>query len=343
MKKYSLDFHNVLIRPQFTSLSSRSQVNLIRTFTFPHSTKTWSGIPMIAANMDTTGTFEVYDVLSKHKMLTALSKFYTYDDYVDAIDKRESLDPDYFMVSSGITDNDIERLDKIMDLTDCNWICLDVANGYMSKFVDACAHIREKYPDKIIVAGNVATHEAVNRLIHDGKVDIVKCGIGSGAACITRLKAGVGVPQLSVAMNCSHEAHEHKGYIVSDGGITCPGDASKAFGAGADFVMCGGVFSGHDENPGELIEVDGMKYKLFYGMSSEHAMQKHFGGMNKYRSSEGRVIRVPYKGPLENTVLDYLGGLRSACTYTNSYNLTDLANNVEFIEVSQQLNTSLIR
>lgn len=340
---YCLDFHNVLIRPKITTLKSRSEVNLCRTFTFPFSKQTWTGIPIIAANMDTTGTFEVYDVLSKHKALTAMTKFYTYDDYLAAIKERGELDPDYFMVSTGITQRDMKELDRILELTDCNWICVDVANGYMTQFVNVCAQLRDKYPKKTIVAGNVATHEAVERLILDANVDVVKCGIGSGAACITRLKAGVGVPQLSVSMNCSQEAHKHNAFIVSDGGITCPGDMSKAFGAGADFVMCGGIFAGHDENPGELIDDNGTLYKLFYGMSSEHAMTKHFGSMNKYRSSEGRVVRVKYRGPLEDTLLDYLGGVRSACTYTNSYNLTDLMKNVEFINVSQQLNTSLLR
>lgn len=339
---YELDFTNVLIRPTITSVTSRRNVDLCRLFTFPFSKRKWEGIPIIAANMDTTGTFEVYDILSKYKALTALSKFYTYQDYKDAIQKRGNLNPDYFMVLTGISEGDIVELDRIMKLTDCNWICIDVANGYMTKFAEVCKKIRNKYPNKIIVAGNVATKEGVKQLIEIGNVDIVKCGIGSGAACITRLKAGVGVPQLSVALNCSEESHKYNAYIVSDGGITCPGDMAKAFGAGSDFVMCGGVFSGHDENPGDIVDIDGTNYKLFYGMSSEHAMKKHFGKMEKYRSSEGRVIRVKYKGSLEETLLDYLGGVRSACTYTNSNNLEELSKNVEFLYVTQQVNTSLL-
>jgi len=338
-----LDFNNVLIRPKRSTLSSRSDVSLEREFTFPHSTYTWKGVPIISANMDTTGTFEVYKELSRHKVITALHKFYSYEDYVRAIDAMDGLDPDYYMVSTGITDRDFERLQAIVTLTDCKWICIDVANGYMKRFVEFCARVRSMYPDKILVAGNVATREMVEELIINGKVDVVKCGIGPGSACVTRLKTGVGMPQLSAIIECSDAAHGVGGYVIGDGGITCPGDMAKAFCGGADFVMCGGVFSGHDENPGELIEENGKQYKMFYGMSSEHAMKKHFGKMAKYRSSEGRVIKVSYKGSLENTILDYLGGLRSCCTYINARCIKHMPKCTTFVMVSQQLNLSLVR
>ena len=332
-----LDFNNVLIRPKRTVLNSRSNVDMEREFKFPHSKQVWKGVPVIAANMDTTGTFGVYDVLSKHKMITSLHKFYGIDDF-----KSKELNPDYFMVSTGINFDKIEELKNIVSITKAKWLCIDVANGYMKKMVDFCRLIRDVFPNLIIVAGNVATREMVEELIINGKVDVVKIGIGPGSACLTRMKTGVGVPQLSAIIECADAAHGLGGFIIGDGGITCPGDMSKAYGGGADFVMMGGQFAGHDENPGKVIEENGKKMKLFYGMSSEHAMNKHYGQMAKYRSSEGREIKIPYKGPLENTILDYLGGVRSTCTYINAKCIKHIPKCTTFILASQQLNTHFV-
>jgi GMP reductase len=293
----------------------------------------------MSANMDTTGTFEVYDVLSKYKIITVLHKFYTINEYKN---KKDTLDPEYYAVSSGISDKDYEKLVEIMEIMDCKFICIDIANGYLDGMVSYCKRVREKFPDKIIMAGNVVTREIVEELILEGKVDIVKVGIGPGSACTTRLKTGVGMPQLSAVLECADAAHGVGGHIISDGGITCPGDMAKAFGGGADFVMVGGQFAGHDENPGEIIEEDGKKKKLFYGMSSEKAQEIHYGSMAKYRSSEGRVLKIPYKGSLHDTVSDYLGGLRSTCTYINSDCIKHMPRCTTFMQVNQQLNTSLV-
>lgn len=334
-----LDFNNVLIRPKRSTLKSRSDVNLERTFKFKNSSLTWSGVPIMSANMDTTGTFEVYDVLSKYKIITVLHKFYTLNEYKN---KKDTLDPEYYAVSSGISDKDYEKLVEIMEIIDCKFICIDIANGYLDGMVSFCKRVREKFPDKIIMAGNVVTREIVEELILEGKVDIVKVGIGPGSACTTRLKTGVGMPQLSAVLECADAAHGVGGHIISDGGITCPGDMAKAFGGGADFVMVGGQFAGHDENPGEIIEEDGKKKKLFYGMSSEKAQEIHYGSMAKYRSSEGRVLKILYKGSLHDTVSDYLGGLRSTCTYINSDCIKHMPRCTTFMQVNQQLNTSLV-
>lgn len=199
--------------------------------------------------------------------------------------------------------------------------------------------MRQQFPEKIIVAGNVVTREMVEQLILDGGVDVCKVGLGNGSVCSTRLKTGVGMPQLSAILECADAAHGVNGHIISDGGITCPGDMAKAFGAGADFVMTGGQFAGHDQNPGEVVTIDGKKYKQFYGMSSDAAQEKHFGKMEKYRSSEGRVLNVPYKGDLNNTVLDFLGGIRSACTYINAQTIKQMPKCTTFVRVSQQVNT----
>lgn len=340
-----LDFHNVLIRPKRTTLSSRSQVELLRNITkFPHSPLTWEGIPIIAANMDTTGTFSVYNELSKHKIVTALHKHYTKEELVEFV-KESGFNSSYVMYSTGISKDDLEKLKGMSDIieTHFKWICVDVANGYMERIVEFCKSLREMFPRHILVAGNVVSREMTEELIINGKVDVVKVGIGPGSACTTRLKTGVGMPQLSAIMECADAAHGVGGYIIGDGGITCPGDMAKAFGGGADFVMAGGLFSGHDENPGEIIEgEDGKTYKLFYGMSSEYAMKKHYGSKATYRSSEGRVLKVPYKGPLLKTVEDYLGGLRSCCTYINAKCIKNMPKCTTFVRVSQQLNTSLV-
>jgi GMP reductase len=342
LQNMSLDFHNVLIRPQLSDLTSRSEVSLERTIQFKNSKQTWTGVPIIASNMDSIGTFEVYEKMNQHNMLTAFHKFYSLHDYAFAIDTYNGLHKENIMISTGIREKDYDTLSEVMELVDAKWICIDVANGHMRALVDFCKRVRERYPNKILVAGNIVTAEMVRLLVNEGGVDVCKVGIGSGAACITRMKAGVGVPQLSAILECAEEAHKYGAHIISDGGITCPGDMAKAFCGGSDFVMCGGVFSGHDENPGDLIEDNGQKYKLFYGMSSEHAMKKHYGGMEKYRSSEGRVLKVKYRGPIENTLLDYMGGLRSCCTYINAKSISEMCEKSEFVLVRQQLNTSLV-
>ena len=330
-----LDFSDVLIRPKRTTLSSRSMVNLERTIRFPHSPLTWTGVPIIAANMDTVGTYEVYEVLSRYKIITAFHKFYTVEDYIKMADK---LNKEYYMVSTGIGKDDFIKLQKILDVVDVKFICIDVANGYMEKLVEFCNMVRSMYSDKIIVAGNVVTREITEELILRGGVDIVKIGIGPGAACTTRLKTGVGMPQLSAIMECADAAHGMNGLIIGDGGVTCPGDMAKGFGGGADFIMMGGQFAGHYENAGELIVEDGVEYKLFYGMSSETAMKTHYGKMAKYRSSEGRTIKLRCKGHLEGTVLDFLGGLRSTCTYINAACIKNIPKCCTFVKVNNQLN-----
>jgi GMP reductase len=334
-----LDFNNVLIRPKRSVLKSRSEVNLERSFKFKHSSIEWSGVPIMSANMDTTGTFEIYNVLSTYNILTVLHKFYSLDDYKNI---KESINPSLFAVSTGISNDDYDRLVSIMDIVNSNWICIDIANGYLDGMVSFCKRVREKYPDKIIIAGNVVTREIVEELILEGKVDIVKIGIGPGSACTTRLKTGVGMPQLSAILECADAAHGVGGHIISDGGITCPGDMAKAFGGGADFVMVGGQFAGHDENPGEIIEENGKKMKMFYGMSSEKAQKKYYGTMAKYRSSEGRVLKIPYKGTLHDTIADYLGGIRSTCTYINASCIKHMSKCTTFMQVNQQLNNSLL-
>jgi len=333
-----LGFKDVLIRPKRSTLKSRSQVVLERNYTFLHSKKEWCGIPVIAANMDTVGTFAVAEVLADFGMLTALHKHYSIEDWSGFLAGRQADFYDHIMVSTGTSEPDFEKLGRILaNHPQLQFICIDVANGYAEAFVEFVCRVREVFADKTIVAGNVVTGEMVEELLLSG-ADIVKVGIGPGSVCTTRVKTGVGYPQLSAVIECADAAHGLGGRIISDGGCICPGDVAKAFGGGADFVMLGGMLAGHDESGGELVERNGVHYKLFYGMSSSTAMENYSGGVAEYRASEGKTVEVPYRGPVAETVKDILGGMRSACTYVGAGALKELTKRTTFIRVLEQEN-----
>lgn len=346
-----LDFKDVLIRPKRSALASRKEVDLERKYTFKHSGKVYTGIPIMAANMDGVGTLGVAEEISRHKLFTCLVKSYDEADIGKSIYK---VGTDYFAVSTGTSGKDLDRLERIINAyPEIQYICVDVANGYSEHFGLFVSKIREKYPFKTIIAGNVVTADMTQELILRG-ADIIKVGIGPGSVCTTRIQTGVGYPQLSAIIECADAAHGLGGHIVADGGCTCPGDVAKAFGAGADFVMLGGMLAGHDEGGGTIIEemhelslrqtnshapyYEFKNFVEFYGMSSDTAMNKHHGGVANYRSSEGRTVRVPYRGPISKTVLDILGGLRSTCTYVGAENLKNLSKCTTFVRVTQQYN-----
>ena len=331
-----LDFKDVLIRPKRSVLKSRSEVLLERDFRFRNSRTSWQGVPIIAANMDHTGTFAMAEALSEHKLLTAMDKFHAMNEWQDFATRSPIALASSF-VSVGISERDYDNLAKVMEVTNVSMICLDVANGYTERFVKFLERLRVTYPDKVIMAGNVVTGEMVEELILSG-ADIVKIGIGPGSVCTTREKTGVGYPQLSAIIECADAAHGLGGHVCADGGCATPGDVAKAFAAGADFIMLGGMLSGHDECLGDIIEEDGHKYKRFYGMSSSEAMEKYHGTVAEYRASEGRSVNVPYRGAVKNTVLDILGGIRSTCTYVGAERLKELSKRTTFIRVTKQLN-----
>ena len=333
-----LGFKDVMIRPKRSTLKSRSQVDLEREFKFLHSPFTWQGIPIMAANMDTVGTFEMALALANKMLFTAIHKHYSITDWsyfcANAPDGIEN----YIAISTGTSKKDSERLASIFKVNPhLKFICIDVANGYSEHFANFVKRTREQYPDKAIIAGNVVTGEMVEELLLSG-ADIVKVGIGPGSVCTTRVKTGVGYPQLSAIIECADAAHGLGGQIISDGGCTIPGDIAKAFGAGADFVMLGGMLAGHDESGGEIIERNGKPYRKFYGMSSSTAMEKHVGGVAEYRASEGKTVEVPYRGKVESTLQDILGGLRSTCTYVGAQRLKELTKRTTFIRVAEQEN-----
>jgi GMP reductase len=331
-----LDFKDVLIRPKRSTLSSRKEVDLNRTYIFKHSRHNWSGIPIMAANMDGVGTIDMAKELHQHELFTCLVKNYTEDDIVDAVNK---VCADHFAVSTGTGERDFQKLQRIINSApEIEFICIDVANGYSERFADYVEKVRKHFPNHTIIAGNVVTADMTQELVLRG-ADIVKVGIGPGSVCTTRIQTGVGYPQLSAIIECADAAHGLGAHIIADGGCTCPGDVAKAFGAGADFVMLGGMLAGHDEGGGEVKEGK----VTFYGMSSDTAMNKHHGGVAEYRSSEGRTVTVPYKGSVKSTILDLLGGIRSTCTYVGAPSLKQLSKCTSFIRVNRQINDVFLR
>jgi len=362
-----LDYKDVLIRPKRSTLKSRAEVSLERKFYFrnyepdfpdngtedPHFT----GIPIMAANMDGVGTFAMADALSKSGILTCLVKTYSAEELIEFFygDLNRT---DYVAMSIGTSSQDFEKLCTVYENVQDNlkFVCIDIANGYSEHFVEHVREVRNRFPHLVIIAGNVVTADQTQELILNG-ADIIKVGIGPGSVCTTRIQTGVGYPQLSAVIECADAAHGLGGHIIADGGCSTPGDVAKAFAAGADFVMLGGMFAGHDQGGGEIITkyfdtneyevgslgerikiIEEKKFVKFYGMSSKSANEKHFGGLKNYRSSEGRTVLTKYKGDVNITIQDILGGIRSTCTYVGASNLKQLSKCTTFIRCNDTHN-----
>ena len=336
-----LDYSDVLFRPKRSTLQSRKDVNLKRTYKFKYSNHEWSGIPIMAANMDGVGELGIAEKLSEFEMITCLTK--QHDLKMIRSDKKVKDIFKNIVLSMGTREDDFNRVSEI--LKECSYfqfICIDVANGYSEHFSKFVKSVRDKYPTKTIIAGNVVTADMTQELILSG-ADIVKVGIGPGSVCTTRIQTGVGYPQLSAVIECADAAHGLGAHIIADGGCTCPGDVAKGFGGGADFVMLGGMLAGHDEGKGKLVKSNGTKYIEFYGSSSDIANKKHYGGLSDYRSSEGRNVRVKYRGKIKDTILNILGGVRSSCTYVGAPSLKQLSKCTTFVRVSNQFNDTFTK
>ena len=384
-----LDYKDVLIRPKRSTLKSRSEVSLERGFTFRNYVpdfpdnieyEHYRGVPIMAANMDGVGTFAMADTLGAQGIFTCLVKTYTADELIDYFYGDGLNRTDYVAMSIGTSEADFEKLCAVSEKCEDNlkFVCMDIANGYSEHFAQHVRKVRKRFPHIVIIAGNVVTGEMADALIIAGAV-VVRVGIGPGSVCTTRIQTGVGYPQLSAVIECADAAHGLGGHIIADGGCTCPGDVAKAFAAGADFVMLGGMLAGHDEGGGEVITkhvstpyadhqkfpkdmteeqkqdyIDKVKsgdwlpllidiyeekqFVQFYGMSSDAANTKHFGGLKDYRSSEGREVLVPYRGSVGITVQDLLGGIRSTCTYAGAKSLKQLSKCTTFVRCTQQFN-----
>ena len=331
-----LDYADVLFRPKRSTLSSRKDVELQRTYKFKYSNHQWSGIPIIAANMDGVGEIEVAKNLAKFEIMTCLTKQHD----LKTIKRNASVKGihPHLILSTGTSNEDYKRLNEIMkECSFFEFICIDIANGYSDHFSKFVGSVREKYPTKTIIAGNVVTADMTQELVMNG-ADIVKVGIGPGSVCTTRIQTGVGYPQLSAVIECADAAHGLGAHIIADGGCTCPGDVAKAFGGGGDFVMLGGMFAGHEEGGGKKVKKNGSQFIEFYGSSSDTAITKHYGGLSDYRSSEGKKVQLKYRGKIKDTVQNILGGLRSSCTYVGAPSLKQLSKCTTFVRVNQQFN-----
>jgi GMP reductase len=331
-----LDYADVLFRPKRSTLSSRKDVELKRTYKFKYSNHQWTGTPIIAANMDGVGELEVSKSLAKFDIMTCLTKQHDIKD-IKRFSAIKGIFP-HIALSTGTSDKDYKRLNEILkEFSFFEFICIDIANGYSDHFSKFVKSVREKYPTKTIIAGNVVTADMTQELVMSG-ADIVKVGIGPGSVCTTRIQTGVGYPQLSAVIECADAAHGLGAHIIADGGCTCPGDVAKAFGGGADFVMLGGMFAGHEEGGGKKIKKNGSQLIEFYGSSSDAALDKHYGGLSDYRSSEGKKVQLKYRGNIKDTVLNILGGIRSSCTYVGAPSLKQLSKCTTFIRVNKQFN-----
>ena len=335
-EEIKLDYSDVLFRPKRSTLKSRKDVDLNRKYTFKHSRSSWKGIPIIASNMDGVGEIDVAKKLTSHKLMTALTKQHDINKIGPIYKKNMFFDS--IALSCGTSKDSYNRLNSILKkYPKFKFICIDVANGYSENFSNFVSEVRKKYPKKTIIAGNVVNADMTQELVLSG-ADIVKVGIGPGSVCTTRIQTGVGYPQLSAVMECADAAHGLGAHIIADGGCTCPGDVAKGFGAGADFVMLGGMLAGHKEGGGDIIEENGTKFIEFYGSSSEEANEKHYGGLANYRSSEGKKVKIQMKNSLDSTIRDILGGVRSSCTYVGASSLKQLSKCTTFVRVNNQYN-----
>lgn len=330
-----LDYSDVLIVPQRGTISSRSEVDLTLEF-FDLEV-----IPIIAANMDGVGTFEMAQTLSEYRVLTALTKHYALEELIDFYSESEfAIAKEFSIYSMGTSTDDVNKFEQLTQALESieaelpKFVCIDVANGYTKRFEDFVASFAERNPQFVLIVGNVATPEQTERLIECG-ADVVKIGIGPGSVCTTRKQTGIGYPQFSAVLECAEAARDAGGQTIADGGCTCPGDVAKAFGAGADLVMLGGMLAGTDEG-GATQQLE--HTRKFYGMASKKAQDLHNGGIAEYRSSEGKEVVVPYRGPVKNVISDLLGGLRSTCAYVGADNIRQLQRKAKFVRVNKQLN-----
>lgn len=362
LNEKKLDFNDVLIVPQRSTLTSRSEINLERTFQFYHSTRSWTGIPIMCSNMSFC-SIEMAKGMSKHKMIACLHKYHSIDQLFDYFTQYPQNLP-YTFVSIGYKKSDLNDLLELKNkLNKQPNICIDVPNGHMDVFVKYCKKIRDHFPESIILAGNVTNTSSTQELIIYGGVDIVKTGIGGGSACTTRFQTGCGLPQLSCCLENSYIAHglqngEKKlGLICSDGGHKNSGDVCKGLCAGADFIMLGGYFAGSEPCDGEwTYEYSAGKHTginfwqpndpgyptekrktqfSYYGMSTHYSQDMFEDGKKNYRASEGTKITVPYKGVLDNVIQELLGGIRSCCTYIGANNIKNMLKCGQFCIVNQ--------
>lgn len=328
-----LDFDSVRIVPQFSNVSSRSEVSLNVNYS-----DIYYGLPVIVANMYNTGTFEMASALADSKINVCLHKHYPLSELTRFLQIKSGA---FAWPSFGISDEDFNSIKCVNP-----WrLCIDVANGHMARLHDFIKKLKDWSPNLIIMAGNVGSPEGFELLAREG-VSAVKAGIGNGGHCLSSNMTGIGYPQFALVQDCLAIAEETGVLLISDGGIREVGDICKGIGAGAHAVMCGSLFTGYAENAGEWrtahpFQKDeqgklvpfGEKQLRVYGMSSKHANETHSGGMKNYRAAEGRESWVAHKGELSELIQNIKGGLASSCAYQGFRSVQALRGNAHFVEI----------
>ncbi len=356
------DFNDVLIKPKRSELTSRKDVNLVREFKGRWNKKIkFSTIPLILSNMDSITSTEMCRKMLENNCMVAHNKFITYEEWEELLEEnlfKTSLKECRLAYTIGIRKNEngkyveLEQFRKLKNKYPdiFKHLIVDVPNGYTETFADFVEMVRKEFKDLFITAGNVCDAPTCQELLNAG-CDVIKGGIGSGNCCQTRTKAGVGRPQLSTNIECGDICHQMGGYYISDGGCSIPADVCKALVGNSDIVMLGSYFAGATECEGEVVtkfiqpdfNYDGtpiikeVKYKRFWGMSSKHAMEKHYGKMEKYRASEGREILAPCKGSVQDIINDLLGSIRSMMTYIGAKEIKDVSKRGTFYLVHNQV------
>lgn len=364
-----LDFCDVLIRPQSSSLNHRSEVETERNF----KKFCLNACPIMNANMTQTGTFDVAKKMVENKMFGTFHKFYTAEQIKNFFEENQSCS--LYFITIGLRNKD-EEIKRLKELNDYHFsILIDVPNAYIPEVENYVKEVRAEFPHRIIAVGNVCTGDITQQLIKAG-ADIIKVGIGPSAVCRTRHTTGCGRPQLSAIIECANSAHQVGGYIIADGGFVNIGDFCKAFVAGADICMSGCFFAGCDEAAGEIITkiyetneftgtwVDNQGYyhstedgvdkdtfvgltekqrkheikyfKEYYGMSSFRAQEENYGQRTKFGTSEGVESKlVPYVGPIQSIINDIKGGIRSTGTYIGAKNVKNFSRQGSFYKINR--------
>ena len=333
-REIKLDFKDVLIKPKPSSTPiTRADVNL--NVNYGHFT----GVPLIISEMVSIGTYKIAKALKDQNIITFIHKEYSSKEHIENLSYFE--DTSHIGLSVGIKKNEISKIKSVLKERSVGFINLHIANAYanLQGIEKTIKSFKDDFPDIPLSAGMVCTPN-ITKFIAECGADIIRVGLGSGAACKTRSEVGVGFPQLSAVKECKNMADIYKKPIISDGGIVTAGDVAKAIGIGASYVVLGRIVSGSEECD-NIVEKYGQKYVNFYGLGSTRQYETHGISEKEYRPNEGRELFIPVKGSVNNIINQIKGGLRSACTYVGTTELSELYNNSSFIRVNNQINETM--
>jgi len=320
--KETLSYDDVLLEPQYSDIRTRKECSLESHLSDKIKLKT----PFMASPMDTVSGQELAEEISRLGGVAVIHRYSTVEQQATVIRLLKLNSTQYVGAAIGASGDFLERAHELIK-NNVDFICIDVAHGHHIMVKEAIMTLRDHYGPSIhIMAGNVATAEAFSDLESWG-ADSIRVNVGTGAICSTRIQTGHGIPSITSIMDCAAIAKTAK--LIADGGIKNSGDIVKALAAGADFVMAGSLFAGTDEAPGELVEVNGSKRKVYRGMASREAQNSWRGNSS---SPEGISTTVPAKGPLKNVFDDLVGGVQSGLSYTGARTIKELQQKAVFVK-----------